>query len=188
MSPFSFLILFIWILSLCPLVSLPKDLSILLIWSKNQLLVLLILCIVSSIFFNLVDFRPEFHDFVMCTSLACICFFWFWIFLMCYYTTSICSLQFVFGGIQICELYYLHCFRGVPLVWVCCVFIFIKFPWVFYFFISSWTSFHLEGYSSASKLCSPYVGFVVAVVVVVAAAAAVAVAAIEDQFELDMIF
>ena len=50
------------------------------------------------------------------------------------------------------------------------------------------TSFNLEGYSSASKLCSPYVGFVVAVVVVVAAAAAVAVAAIEDQFELDMIF
>ena len=46
MSPFSFLILLIWILSLCPLVSLAKGLSILLIFSKNQLLVLLILCIV----------------------------------------------------------------------------------------------------------------------------------------------
>ena len=46
MSPFSFLILLIRILSLCPLVSLAKGLSILLIFSKNQLLVLLILCIV----------------------------------------------------------------------------------------------------------------------------------------------
>ena len=46
MSPFSFLILLIWILSLYPLVRLAKGLSILLIFSKNQLLVLLILCIV----------------------------------------------------------------------------------------------------------------------------------------------
>ena len=41
-----FLILLIRILSLCPLVSLAKGLSILLIFSKNQLLVWLILCIV----------------------------------------------------------------------------------------------------------------------------------------------
>jgi hypothetical protein len=46
MSPFSFLILLIRILSLCPLVSLAKGLSILLIFSKNQFLILLILCIV----------------------------------------------------------------------------------------------------------------------------------------------
>ena len=46
MSPFSFLILLIRILSLCSLVSLAKDLSILLIFSKNQLLVLLIICTV----------------------------------------------------------------------------------------------------------------------------------------------
>ena len=46
MSPFSFLILLIRILSLCPLVSLAKGLSILLIFSKNQLLVWLILWIV----------------------------------------------------------------------------------------------------------------------------------------------
>jgi hypothetical protein len=46
MSPFSFLILLIWILSWYPLVSLAKALSILLIFSKNQILVLLILCIV----------------------------------------------------------------------------------------------------------------------------------------------
>jgi hypothetical protein len=46
MAPFSFLILLIWILSLCPLVSMSNGLSILLIFSKNQFLVLLILCIV----------------------------------------------------------------------------------------------------------------------------------------------
>jgi len=46
MSPFSFLILLIWKHSLCPLVSLAKGLSILLIFSKNQLLVLLILSMV----------------------------------------------------------------------------------------------------------------------------------------------
>ena len=45
-SPLSFLLLLIWILSLCPLVSLAKALSILLIFSKNQLLVLLILWMV----------------------------------------------------------------------------------------------------------------------------------------------
>ena len=46
MSLFLFLIFLIWILSLCPLVSLANGLSVLLIFSKNQLLVLLILCIV----------------------------------------------------------------------------------------------------------------------------------------------
>ena len=46
MSPFSFLVLIIWILSLCPVVSLAKGLSIMLIFSNNQLLVWLILCIV----------------------------------------------------------------------------------------------------------------------------------------------
>jgi hypothetical protein len=46
MSPFSFLILLTRILSLCPLVGLVKVLSILFIFSKNQLLVWLILCLV----------------------------------------------------------------------------------------------------------------------------------------------
>ena len=46
MFPFSFLILLIWILSLCRLISLDKGLFILLIFSKNQLLVLLIICTV----------------------------------------------------------------------------------------------------------------------------------------------
>ena len=48
-SPLSFLILIIRILSLCPLVSLAKCLFILLVFSKNQLLALLILCIVLSV-------------------------------------------------------------------------------------------------------------------------------------------
>ena len=46
MSPFSFLLLLIRLLSLCPLISLGKGLSILLIFSKNQLLDWLILWIV----------------------------------------------------------------------------------------------------------------------------------------------
>ena len=45
-SPLAFLILFIQVLSLCLLVSLAKVLANLLIFSKNQLLVLLILCTV----------------------------------------------------------------------------------------------------------------------------------------------
>ena len=45
-SPLAFLILFIQVLSLCLLVSLAKGLANLLIFSKNQLLVLLILCTV----------------------------------------------------------------------------------------------------------------------------------------------
>ncbi|KAM7339479.1 hypothetical protein ACRRTK_000094 [Alexandromys fortis] len=43
MSPFSFPILFICVFSLCRLISLDRDLSILLIFSKNQLFVSLIL-------------------------------------------------------------------------------------------------------------------------------------------------
>jgi hypothetical protein len=46
MCPFSFLLLLTWILSICPLVSLTKGLFLLLIFSKNKLLVWLILCIV----------------------------------------------------------------------------------------------------------------------------------------------
>ena len=46
MSSFSFLILLNWMLSLCHLVSLAKGLSILLIFSKNKLLLWLILWIV----------------------------------------------------------------------------------------------------------------------------------------------
>ena len=45
-TPFSVLILLIRILSVCPAVSLAKGLSFLLIFSRNQLLALCILCFV----------------------------------------------------------------------------------------------------------------------------------------------
>ena len=51
-SPFSFLILLIWFFSLFFLMSLAKGLSILFIFSRNQLLVLLILTIVSFTSFS----------------------------------------------------------------------------------------------------------------------------------------
>jgi hypothetical protein len=76
MSPFSFLILLIWILSLCPLVILAKGLSTLLIFSKNQLLGWLI-SLYSSFCFYLVDFSPEFDYFLPFTPLGCIFFFLF---------------------------------------------------------------------------------------------------------------
>ena len=67
MSPLSFLILLIWILSLCLLVSLPKCLSILLIFSKNQLLVWLILCIDLFLFFFFLRFIYLLYYLVHCS-------------------------------------------------------------------------------------------------------------------------
>ena len=87
MSPFSFLTLLIWIPSLCPLVSLAKGLSILLIFSKNQFLALLILCIAL-----LVDFSPEFDYFLQSTPLGCICFILFYSYQECCQAVSVCSL------------------------------------------------------------------------------------------------
>ena len=69
MSPFSFLILLIWILSLCLLVSLAKYLPILLIFSKNQLLIWFD-SLNSSSCFHLVDFTPELDYFLWSTSLG----------------------------------------------------------------------------------------------------------------------
>ena len=64
MSHFSFLILLIRMLSLCPLVSLAKGLSILFIFSKNQLAPQLFDSLNSSSCFHLVDFTPEFDYFL----------------------------------------------------------------------------------------------------------------------------
>jgi hypothetical protein len=58
-SPFSFLILLIRILSLCPPVSLEKGLSILLIFLKKPAPGL-VDSLKSSFCFHLVDFSPEF--------------------------------------------------------------------------------------------------------------------------------
>jgi hypothetical protein len=74
MPPFSFLILLIWVLSLCPLVNLAKGLSVLLIFSKNHLLVVLIF-LYNSFCFYFVDFSPQFDNFLLSTPLGCICFF-----------------------------------------------------------------------------------------------------------------
>jgi hypothetical protein len=63
MAPFLFLILLIWILSLCPLVSLPKGLSILLIFLKEPALPF-VDYFYSSLCFKLVDFHPEFDYFL----------------------------------------------------------------------------------------------------------------------------
>jgi hypothetical protein len=49
-SPFSFLILLMCILPLCPLFSLAMGSSILLTFLKNQLVVLLVLCVVHFFF------------------------------------------------------------------------------------------------------------------------------------------
>jgi hypothetical protein len=76
MSPFSILILLIVILPLGPLVSLAKGLSILLTLSKNQFLVLLILCIVLC--FYLVGFLSY-------------TFFFFFLFLVFRDRVSLCS-------------------------------------------------------------------------------------------------
>ena len=54
-SPFSFLILLIWFLSLFFLMSLANSLSILFIFSNNQLLVLLIFTIVSFVSFSFIS-------------------------------------------------------------------------------------------------------------------------------------
>jgi hypothetical protein len=61
---------------LCPLVSLAKELSILLIFSKNWLLVLFILC-TDLLFFYLGYFSPEFDYFLPSTTLGCVYIFLF---------------------------------------------------------------------------------------------------------------
>ena len=54
-SPFSFLILLIWLFSLCFLMSLANGLSILFIFSKKQLLALLIFAMVSLVSFAFIS-------------------------------------------------------------------------------------------------------------------------------------
>ena len=77
-SPFSFLILLIWVLSLFFLLRLTKGLSILFIFSKNQLLVLLIFAIV---FFVSISFTSalDLYDFFPSTNFG-FCLFFFFLF------------------------------------------------------------------------------------------------------------
>ena len=67
-STFSFLILLIWILSLCLLVSLAKGLSILLIFFKEPAFGL-VDSLYGSLRFYLIDFSPEFDDLLSSTPL-----------------------------------------------------------------------------------------------------------------------
>ena len=73
-SPFSFLILWIWVFSLYFLVSLSNGLSILFIFSKNQLLLLLIFAIVSFISFSFISGLIFMISFLLPT-LGFFCFF-----------------------------------------------------------------------------------------------------------------
>ena len=67
-SPFSLLILFIWVPSLFFLVSLARGLSVLFALSKNQLLDLFFV-----FFFNL-SFHPDLYYFTPLTLIFCYCF------------------------------------------------------------------------------------------------------------------
>ena len=66
-SPFSFLILLIWLLSLFFLMSLANGLSILFIFSKNQLLVLLIFAAVSFSSFSFISYLIFMISFLLLT-------------------------------------------------------------------------------------------------------------------------
>ena len=73
-SPFSFIILVIWVLSLLFLVSLARGLSILFTFSKNQLLVLLIFSIVFLISILLISSLIFIFSFLLLT-LGLLCSF-----------------------------------------------------------------------------------------------------------------
>jgi hypothetical protein len=68
MSPFSFLILLINIVSLCPQANIAKGLPILLIISNNQLW--FVDSLYSTFSSHLVDFRPEFDYFLLSPPLG----------------------------------------------------------------------------------------------------------------------
>ena len=97
MSPFLLLILLIWILSLCPVVSLAKDLSILLIFLKEPAPGF-VDSLYSSLCLFLVDFSTEFDYFLPSTHLECICFSLFQRFHVYCQVVRVSSLQFLFGG------------------------------------------------------------------------------------------
>jgi hypothetical protein len=88
MSPFSFLILLIWILSLCPLVILVKAISIVLIFSNYQLFSFLIPCIVLLVSKCLISAL----NFTVSWLLVYVCFFLFNGFQVCLYGISTLSL------------------------------------------------------------------------------------------------
>ena len=125
MSPFSILILLIWILSLCPLVSLAKGLSILLTFS-NQLLVF-----VDSLYSSFISIW-----FISVLSLIISCHV-----LLLGVFASFCSRAFRYAVkllVVALSSFFLEALRAMSFVlisWVCCTFISIKFYKFFNFFI-----------------------------------------------------
>jgi hypothetical protein len=74
MSPFLFLILLVWILSLCLLISLAEDLSNLVDFLKEPA-PRFVDSLYSSFCFYLFYFSTEFENFLLSTPLGYICFF-----------------------------------------------------------------------------------------------------------------
>ena len=103
MSPFSLLVLLMLILSLCPVISLAYVLSILLTFSKVQLLVCLILCYSSFVSTCLISalsvisscLQLLLGEFPSCYSRGFRC---------AVSPTTVSSLQFLFRGIQSYEI------------------------------------------------------------------------------------
>jgi hypothetical protein len=117
-APFSFWVLVIWILSMWHLFILSKGLSILVIFSKNQLLVWLIFCVVLLVSTWLISALSLiiFHYLLLLDVFASFCsraFRWAVKLLVCnlsnFFMVALRAMNF-------------HC---VPWVWECCAFIFI---------------------------------------------------------------
>ena len=137
-SPFSFLILLIWVFSLSFLMSLANGLSILFIFSKNQLLVLVIFAIASFISFSLISaltfynfFPSNLGDFCLFVCLLFFlvalsvrfrfiwCFIWyfllvFWGRLVLLYTSHLELLLLHPIGFELC--FCCHLFLGIFLI------------------------------------------------------------------------
>ena len=132
-SPFSFLILFIWSFSLCFLMSLAHGFSIFYILSKNQLLALLIFAMVSFVSFAFISTLIFKISFLLLTlgffiSSFSSCFrcrvgLFIWLF-SCFLRYACIAMNFPLST----------AFYSVPQVLGCCVFIFISFYAYFDFF------------------------------------------------------
>ena len=129
-SPFSFLILLIWFFSLFFL-NLANGLSILFIFSKNQLLVLLIFIIVSFVYFPFIS-AIIFMIYLLLLTLG--------FFISSFSSCFRCRVRlFTFLLFREVSLYcyepsLLHCFYWIPWALGCCDFIFNCFYEYFYLF------------------------------------------------------
>ena len=135
-SPFSFLILLIWFLSLCFLMSLANNLSILFIFSKNQPLALLIFAMVSFVSFQFIYVLIFMISFLLLTLRFFISSFSMFHFLVALGV----ELGYFFDVFLISWrkpallwTFPLHCFYSVPIGVVLLCFHFHSFLWIFWF-------------------------------------------------------